>query len=69
MTSNRKPRREGRGENGVMLRFISIEYNGIHDCSILKSIAFGLYPKVVKDLARIKLRQVEFRGGKNDIRR
>jgi len=38
--------------------FLNKKYNGANDFSILKSIAFGLYPRTIKKLASIKLQQI-----------
>ena len=46
--------------------FLSKNYNGANDFSILQSIAYGIYPRTIKKLASIKLQQIQARGGKND---
>ena len=64
MTSNRKPRREGRGENGALQKFLSTSYKQIEDFSILKRIAFGGYPEPIRFLSKIKLQQIQLERGK-----
>ena len=60
MTGNSKPRREGRGEKGVLQNFLSTAYDGREDFSILKRIAFGGgYPEPIRFLAKVKLSQIQ----------
>ena len=67
MTRNRKPRREGRGENGVLQNFLSASYKRREDFSILKKFAYQTSNPTISRLAQIKLRQIALTRWQNDI--